>query len=153
MRANPLLAGLATLVLLPLVAGCGGGKDVAVRGKVTLNGSPLEQGYITLYPEDGHGTAVGGPVNKGEYHLDNVAPGKKRVQVQLTEQGPSSGANPGRSRTDANEQRLKGLKNKGRRPSTPSQPQGAVSGNNRIVEVTGSMDDLNIELTRGGKAR
>jgi hypothetical protein len=80
-----LLLGACLLALV----GCGGGA-AEVRGKVSFNGTPVENGTITFEPADGKGPTAGGPIAKGEYHLtgqNKVAPGAKIVRIQAF--GPS----------------------------------------------------------------
>ncbi len=63
------------MIALAMVAagGCGGEKDpykrVAVSGKVTLDGAPLEAGIITFSPADGSDPVVSAPVENGSYAL------------------------------------------------------------------------------------
>jgi hypothetical protein len=76
---------LATLVL---AAGCD--KNVAnrgaVRGAVTLDGQPLEEGSILFTPMEGtQGITTGGQIEKGRYQLANAigpAVGWNRVEIQ-----------------------------------------------------------------------
>lgn len=69
---------------LLLLSGCGGVSDaptlVVVKGKVTLDGQPLETGNVLFVPIDGKGRADAGPVVKGEYELKCTA-GEKRVEI------------------------------------------------------------------------
>lgn len=76
-----------TLVLgiacLSWVAGCGGGGksgEVEVRGRVTVDGEPLEQGSVTFLAVDSDGAVGGGVVKDGEY-VASVTPGEKIVMV------------------------------------------------------------------------
>jgi len=137
-------------VLVLALSGCGGSNRVAVKGKVTLDGTPLEKGYIAFYPEDGQGGTIGGNIIDGEYTIPDVPLGKKKVQGTLTDVVASPAENPGKSRQDANAERLKKMKKRDR--AARSAPQNLM-GNNRIVEISRGMEDLNIELQRPGSRR
>lgn len=72
--------------LLVVCAGCGS-KDangrVAVSGLVTLDGQPLDDGYITLIPVSS-GPAVSGKIQEGEFRLapaDGPAIGPYLVEI------------------------------------------------------------------------
>ena len=64
---------------LSLTAGCG--SSTAVSGSVAFDGQPVANGAITFTPEDGTGPLVGGPITEGRYRIDQIAPGRKIVQV------------------------------------------------------------------------
>lgn len=74
-----LLAALSTSA-----AGCGGSEQTALKGKVTLDGVPVENGSIAFYS-----TAEGGPraaaaIQNGEYAVPlerGLKPGSYRVEV------------------------------------------------------------------------
>jgi hypothetical protein len=90
------LRRVCSVLLLPLVlgalVGCAGGKNqVPVKGKVTLNGTPLASGSVSYHPDEAKGTrsqvlAVG-PINEqGEYALsasnkEGCPPGHYKVTV------------------------------------------------------------------------
>jgi hypothetical protein len=84
-------------VALAACAGCGDPK-VAVRGTVTVDGTPVELGAISFEPADGQGVATGGPITDGKYELTGnaaVAPGEKIVRIvgmrktgRIVEAGP-----------------------------------------------------------------
>ncbi len=69
--------------LLAAAAGCG--PDVAsVRGKVTLDGQPVDGGTIAFLPA-AEGVAADAPVRAGEYDVPadrNLRPGNYRVEVR-----------------------------------------------------------------------
>ena len=90
-RAAPL--SLLVLVAGGLVlAGCGGksGPERAmVRGKVTFDDAPVEQGTIVLLPANSKGPSSGGPIQKGEFLLpaeSGPVPGDYRVEIRATKQ-------------------------------------------------------------------
>ena len=94
-----------------IVAGCGG-KNTTVTGRVTLAGQPVESGFITFFPEDNHGTSVGAEIIQGEYKVENIIPGKKRVYVSITEKVDSDATDATTTRKEANTERIAGLKKK-----------------------------------------
>src|SRR5262245_4395118 len=56
---------------VPATAGCGGSNRGAVKGKVTVNGSPLEAGDISFVPIDaGVGPTAGAVIADGAYAID-----------------------------------------------------------------------------------
>ena len=65
--------GLCSLaVVLLTLAGCGGGDGLdrhRVKGTVTFQGKPLDQGSIEFSPADGQGTISGGSITNGHYDL------------------------------------------------------------------------------------
>ncbi|HEV3259252.1 MAG TPA: hypothetical protein VG013_20460 [Gemmataceae bacterium] len=139
----PVLAALA-------LSGCGGSNGITVKGKVTLDGTAVENGYISFYPEDGQGGTIGGNISNGEYTITDVPLGKKKVQVTITEVVASPSENPGKSREDANAERLKHMKKRGRPARSGSQD---LEGNNRVVDISRGMEDLNIELKTSKRRR
>jgi hypothetical protein len=73
--------GLVLIALAIAAVGCGksDGK-VPIRGSVTLNGEPLEQGRIEMIPSDGKGTTTGADILDGDFQLRSD-PGPKTVQI------------------------------------------------------------------------
>jgi hypothetical protein len=76
---------------LLLLVGCGGGESLnrqAVKGTVTVNGSPLANGQILFTPKKGtSGPAAAAAVSVGMYRieeLDGLVPGDYRVEIQST---------------------------------------------------------------------
>jgi hypothetical protein len=67
-----------------------------VRGEVTFDGEPVENGSIAFQPVDGVGPSAGGEIKRGLYCV-RVPPGKKRVEIH-------------------------GSKRVGKRPPTPENP-------------------------------
>jgi len=74
MRLRTLILGF----LLPL-AGCEAPKP-SLAGRVTLDGKPLEAGFVTLHP-DGIGNTVGAEVRGGGFLLENVPSGPGKIVV------------------------------------------------------------------------
>lgn len=82
---------LMVLLAVPLVltVGCGSNSGrVAVRGTVTLNGTPVEDGNIIFVPlegEDSKHVRAGGHIHQGKYTFSGdrgLTPGKFRVQIR-----------------------------------------------------------------------
>ncbi len=71
--------------LLLMIAGCGD-KQVHIRGKVTLNGKPIDTGAITFIPNDlNKGQTAGASITLGEFQLvgNNLPPpGIYRVEIR-----------------------------------------------------------------------
>jgi hypothetical protein len=79
------------LVLVPaivLAGGCGGLKRVPVKGKVTYDGKPVEEGEITFIPQSKDvGPASGSHIKDGNYECSGkgaVLVGKCKVQITGT---------------------------------------------------------------------
>ncbi len=74
---------LAVAALVLAAAGCG--DAVAVSGKVTLDGVPVESGTVTFVPEDtSKGQGAGATITNGEYKIEGVGPppGSYRVEIK-----------------------------------------------------------------------
>ena len=74
------LLGFLPLVLL--ASGCGGASSV--NGNVTLDGTPVEAGYVNFVPADASGSGGRAPIIKGRYAVDSTAqlkPGAYRVEI------------------------------------------------------------------------
>jgi hypothetical protein len=77
-RTMPL--ALAAMVFL---AGCGDNR-IPIRGIVTFDGKPVDEGSISLEPMDGQGATTGGKIVGGKYELTGKAaplPGKMKVRI------------------------------------------------------------------------
>ena len=91
---------LATLLLVATVTGCGGGggkadpakkPTVAASGKVEYEGSPLEQGTITLISAD-TGNSVSAPVKAGAYSFGAASgPNTGKSSVLITGKDSAEG--------------------------------------------------------------
>jgi len=81
--ASPRFAFLVLMVTPFFAIGCGGsdGSKVHVKGEVTFNGKPLDAGSITFTAIGGSHQQAGGQIVHGRYSVDNVAPGKNKIQV------------------------------------------------------------------------
>jgi hypothetical protein len=63
-------AWLPAVLIVLSSAGCGGPATVAVRGQVTFEGQPLEQGDIAFIPDRGTaGVSEGAQIRNGQYEL------------------------------------------------------------------------------------
>lgn len=74
---------LSWLLCTLIFAGCGGETGpvtVPIKGKVTLDGKPVEKGTITFEPSDGKGGAYSAAIESGAY-ATNVELGPKRVRI------------------------------------------------------------------------
>jgi hypothetical protein len=76
MRAAILAVGVLGLA----AAGCGGPSSATVSGQVTVDGQPLEKGYITFTPAGGKGGSVMVNVENGRYTATTTT-GPNVVQI------------------------------------------------------------------------
>jgi hypothetical protein len=79
-------SSLAAAIGLALCLGCNNGR-FSVQGDVSYNGTPVDDGTISLEPLDGQGPSTGGRITGGKYQLSGVAaplPGKKTVRISAT---------------------------------------------------------------------
>lgn len=97
-RRAPRPRGWAAWLIAATVAGCGGGEPagegVAVTGKVSFDGAPVEEGTVTLVPLGGAGATVTAPIKGGVFRTtraDGPAPGRHRVEIRAFA-APSSAA-------------------------------------------------------------
>ncbi len=70
-----------------ILVGCSGSNLATVRGNVTLDGTPVEQGSIAFEPADGAGPVAGGTIQNGKYLLAGESaalPGKKIVRINAS---------------------------------------------------------------------
>lgn len=73
-----LMAALTSLMLI----GCGDGTH-SVRGTVTFDGRPVEEGTISFVPDDPALASDAGRIENGRFHL-HVKPGSKRVEIRAS---------------------------------------------------------------------
>jgi hypothetical protein len=86
MRRRTLLVVLVGAALV----GCDSGPRLyAVRGTVTVDGVPLEEGEIIVEPLDASSAPAYSAVTAGEYSL-RAAPGSKRVVIRATRPVPGT---------------------------------------------------------------
>jgi hypothetical protein len=131
-RRAPRAAPGVLALLLPLLAGCGGGATVS--GTVTYEGAPVDEGFITFYPADDRGPTRGAEIVEGRYHLTGLAPGRKRVLIATRPRGRKVPAARGRPQV-----RLV--------PPENAVPANAT-GNNQVLEVASGEQTLDFHLRR-----
>ena len=68
------------LVSLVSLAGCNNDGLIAVSGKVTWNGDPIERGNISFYPTDPSLRPDAGAIVDGKFQF-RASPGEKRVEI------------------------------------------------------------------------
>jgi len=96
-----MLRFLAVTVLIGMCLGCGsegGGDRAAVEGKVTFDGTPVEDGAINFAPAAGtKGPSTGGQIKGGRYSLPAAAGpfvGRHRVEIHAPRPTGKKIANP-----------------------------------------------------------
>jgi hypothetical protein len=62
-----------------------------VGGRVTLDDKPLDAGTITFSRTESDKSVAGGPIVKGQYSVDNVAPGQNKILVHGSIKGSTGG--------------------------------------------------------------
>src|SRR5687767_14946786 len=79
--SNPRCA-ILLLALLSTVVGCGQ-STLTVRGNVTYDGKPVEDGVISFDPVDKNAPTMGGKITNGAYSVTapKEAAGKKIVRI------------------------------------------------------------------------
>lgn len=72
------------IALMVAFAGCGGSglrrSTIPVRGKITLDGKPVDGGTVSFDPKDGKGGSVSAQISGGNYET-RVEPGLKIVRI------------------------------------------------------------------------
>lgn len=71
------VAAIACLVC----SGCTTDRRVPVQGQVTVSGQPVDSGTISFEPIDGRGPTEGGSIERGQYRIARVTPGRKIVRI------------------------------------------------------------------------
>jgi hypothetical protein len=71
---------LLLLGLAGLVSGSGCGAGATISGEVTVDGKPLDKGFISYTSADGNGTPVTAAIRDGRYEVRTVA-GRKVVLI------------------------------------------------------------------------
>jgi hypothetical protein len=79
-------AGLAAVLCLACLAGCGGTGQAEVEGTVLYDGQPIKGGSIAFLPAGtDQGRAGGGTILDGRYHIPakfGPLPGRYRVEIR-----------------------------------------------------------------------
>lgn len=74
---------MAIVLMAALAAGCGSDAPThPVKGRVTLDGTPIEKGSIRFSPT-GEASPAGGEIKNGEYSL-MAPPGESKVEITST---------------------------------------------------------------------
>jgi hypothetical protein len=82
-RMNDAVLRTACLMALAVcVPGCGSGRPV-MDGRVTLDGEPIEKGWILLVPANGKGQTAGVGIVDGHYRME-ASPGPMKVIINAT---------------------------------------------------------------------
>jgi hypothetical protein len=91
---------LATAVLV--AAGCGAsgghGSRAPISGSVTVDGQPLERGYLVFEPKGGQATQSGGIISAGRFSVPaekGADPGAYSVAIFAEAKRPTTTAEPG----------------------------------------------------------
>ena len=64
-----------------LLACCGCGAATGASGKVTYEGTDVEEGFITFFPNHPKGSAKASPIKAGAYQVSDLTPGPHIVEV------------------------------------------------------------------------
>jgi hypothetical protein len=132
--------GWLAVTSLAFILGCGGSTGGStVNGTVTMDGEPIEKGYISFYPENEQGTgiSVGGQITKGKYSVSGITAGNNRVSITAAGAGRKS-AKEAKEARSAKE--------------TPVEnPVATATGNNQVVEVAEGTQTKDFQLTKGSQ--
>jgi hypothetical protein len=125
------------------VAGCG--PATTVSGTATYEGEPIEDGWITFLPAGGAGREAGSKITGGEYHVEEILPGEKTVQIIGVREVPFVASSEEMERQSRENPRLAG----GRDLVYPADtvPPDA-EGNNQRVTVEEGPQTLNFALRK-----
>lgn len=128
---------LVLVLFLLLLTGCGGGSGSTVSGSVTVDGKPLDDGYISFYPAPNTpGPTTGGEIKGGKYTVRGVAIGKNRAEITAQSNAPvaSSMGEAIKVKTP---------------PQKPAIPSDAVGANKFVTITAGNhTEDFNIETPK-----
>jgi hypothetical protein len=128
------IPGFGVLVVLVGLAGCGAPAKVVVKGTVTFDGNPLEEGAINFVPADGNGTTDGGLVSKGSFSVP-VSPGSVIVRINASKVVRREPAYPGDPKSPMKEFRREII------------PAKYNAKSELRLEVKPDMDDVKYDLT------
>jgi hypothetical protein len=116
-----------------------------LRQETRLEGAPVQNGYISFIPVDGTGGTSGGPIKGGRYKVEDVPPGKKRVEIRA---GAELAAMPDldapKPKVDPKGQQKAQPQN---RPDEELIPPDAT-GNNEVVDIGRGNQKLPFHLDR-----
>lgn len=161
--------GIGVAAVLAAIVGCGGGaasvKTVPVKGKVTLDGKPVEGATVQFAPEDSTGRAASGVTKSdGTFELTTVGGGPGAVpgkyKVAITKRATAGPAEAPKSQEEA----MKAIQEKMAKGGSaafikgapkvqdelpPRYGNAATSGFTAEVKATGG-NDFTFEMTSGG---
>jgi hypothetical protein len=141
---------LILIVVLSLSA-CGRKARCTVQGRVTLDGEPLPNGFISFYPKDKQGQNVGGTIANGNYEVPDVTPGVNRIQISITDPANPADAQPiGKSRRETNADRLGHLKRRSSTTKAAAPPRPETNFEAEVGEGTQRLD-FPLETPKGKK--
>jgi hypothetical protein len=126
-------------LLLAALSGCRQSTP-SIHGKVTYEGAPIQRGQITFSPADGRGTAHSGPIQSGQYKVDDVPPGRKVVLISSVKQFQFP-----KSHAEMAEMAKRGTP--ASQDSADEVPANAV-GNNKAIETATGAQEFNFDLKR-----
>lgn len=93
-----MISRILVVALVVSMIGCGGSigrrATLTVKGKVTLDGKPIEGGTISFEPKDGKGGSVSASIMDGNYET-RVEPGVKVVRISYPKLVRTEPAYPG----------------------------------------------------------
>jgi hypothetical protein len=81
---------------------------------------------------------------RGEYKVEDLAPGKKRVYVNITDQTQSAAGDATTSRSESNSERL--TEGKKRQSRSKQSAPVKIEGNNKIVSIVSGSQQVDIPL-------
>ena len=137
------VVGLGSLLLVVgLVVGCGK-RASQVSGVVTYEGAALQTGFISFTPVDGAGGTTASPIVRGRYKVEDLSPGKWRVEIRAgTEVASMPDMDAPKPRADG-----KG----GARPQAKVEEELVppdAEGNNETVDIRKGVQKLDFPLER-----
>lgn len=148
MVSNRHTAALLTGVLLG-ISGCGAATTVS--GTVTYEGEPIEEGWVTFMPVDGSGSEAGAKITDGEYHVEEITPGEKTVQVVGVKEVPWVASSEEMERQSRENPKLVGDGRDLVYPADTVPPD--AEGNNQRVTVKEGPQTLNFGLKKPAETR
>jgi hypothetical protein len=125
---------------LLFLAGCGQ-SGITFSGTATLDGQPIENGSVTLFPSDGQGPTAGGAIVAGKFTVTGLTPGQKKVKLTV--------AAPGEVKQVNQRQRMQDLKDERKAAKTgrgPGQGTKAAAFSEALVDIVADMPVTTLEF-------
>src|SRR4051794_25489905 len=69
---------LSLCIAVVVLSGCE--QKTSIKGNVTYNATPVENGYISFSPK-GSGQTIAGPISDGKYSIEDAKPGRYTAVV------------------------------------------------------------------------